>query len=220
MASENKYIVIIGLGRFGMSLCHELSQGGAQVLAIDIDEKNVRKAAEFATEAIIADCSDEETISELKLDDYDLAMVAIGDDVNASILTTLVLKEAGVKTVWVKAQDASHAKILSKIGADKVIQPERDMGIRIAHYMLDQNIFEFIDLGSGIALAEVSVSEKYLGSDLIEHPCSKRRSINLLALKRGADVDKSPSPCTVFEKGDMLIVTGQKDKLIDVLKRL
>ncbi|MPY24661.1 TrkA family potassium uptake protein [Shewanella psychropiezotolerans] len=220
MAPENKYIVIIGLGRFGMALCHELSQEGAQVLAIDIDEKNVRKAAEFATEAIVADCSDEDTISELKLDDYDLAMVAIGEDVNASILTTLVLKEAGVKTVWVKAKDKFHAKILDKIGADKVIQPERDMGVRIAHHMLDQHIFEFIDLGCDIALAEVAVSDKYLGSKLMDHPCSKRSDINLLALKRGVEVDKYPSPEATFDKHDMLIVTGQKDKLIEVLRRL
>ncbi|CAM3411741.1 potassium channel family protein [Shewanella violacea] len=219
MASENKYIVIIGLGRFGMALCHELSQEGAQVLAIDIDEKNVRKAAEFVTQAIVADCSDEDTISELKLDEYDLAMVAIGEDVNSSILTTLILKEAGVKAVWVKAKNKFHAKILTKIGADKVVQPERDMGIRIAHHMLDHHIFEFINLGSGIALAEIGIYEKYYGSKLIEHPCYQSSDINLLALKRGVVVDKNPLPDTLFEKDDILILTGQKEKLIEVLRR-
>ncbi|EAS41482.1 TrkA family potassium uptake protein [Photobacterium profundum] len=220
MGPEQKQFAIIGLGRFGMALCEELSQEGAQVLAVDINETNVKKVADIATQAVVADCSNEETISELKLDDYDLVMVSIGEDVNASILTTLVLKEAGVKSVWVKAKDRYHAKILTKIGADKIIRPERDMGIRIARNMLDKRIFEFADLGSGIALAEVLISCKHLGSKLKNHPCYIKPETTLLALKRGPEIRKDPSPDTELETGDLLIITGPKGKLTDILRHL
>lgn len=148
MAAESKQVAVIGLGRFGMALCYELNQQGAEVLAIDINEDLVRKAADHVTQAIVADCSNEDTVSELKLDDYDIAMVAIGDNVNASILTTLILKESGVKLVWVKAKDRYHAKILHKIGADRVVMPETEMGQRIARIMLDTRIFHYLELAA------------------------------------------------------------------------
>ncbi|PSV60274.1 TrkA family potassium uptake protein [Photobacterium angustum] len=220
MSPEDKQFAVIGLGRFGMSLCQELSERGAQVLAIDLDETCVRKAADVATQAVVADCSNEATISELKLDDYDLVMVSIGEDVNASILTTLLLKEAGVKTVWVKAKDTPHSKILSKIGADKIIRPERDMGIRIARNMLDKRIFEFSELGSGISLAEVVVTAKNMGRKISEHPCGSHKETQVLALKRGPEVRKDPDPSTELQVGDILIITGPEKILTETLRKL
>lgn len=220
MSPENKQFAVIGLGRFGMSLCEELSQRGAQVLAVDINETCVRKAADVATQAVVADCSNEATIAELKLDDYDLVMVAIGDDVNANILTTLLLKDAGVKTVWVKAKDTPHCKILNKIGADKIIRPERDMGMRIARNMLDKRIFEFSDLGSGISLAEVVVSGKNMGRTLAEHPCAGHKDTQVLALKRGPEIHKAPTPDTTLQVGDILIMTGPENILTTTLRML
>ena len=114
---SDKQYAVIGLGRFGLSVCKELQSSGAQVLAVDIDEERVKEAAAIVSQAIVANCTSEETVKELRLDEYDMVMVSIGSDVNSSILTTLVVKESGAKTVWVKANDKSHGKILSKIGA-------------------------------------------------------------------------------------------------------
>ncbi|MDP2516027.1 TrkA family potassium uptake protein [Photobacterium damselae subsp. piscicida] len=220
MSPEDKQFAIVGLGRFGMSLCKELSAQGAQVLAVDLNEACVKKAADIATQAVVADCSNDETVAELKLDDYDIVMVSIGEDVNASILTTLVLKEAGVKAVWVKAKDDHHAKILSKIGADRIIRPERDMGMRIARNMLDKRIFEFSDLGSGICLTEIVVSRKNMGKQLCEHPCCRRQELQLLALKQGPEVRKNPESGTQLQIGDILIVTGPQAILTETLRHL
>jgi len=220
MKLNNKQFAVIGLGRFGMALCQELTSQGAQVLAVDVVESHVKKAAEFVSHAVVADCSDEETVLELKLDDYDIVMVAIGDDVNTSIFTTLVLKESGVKAVWVKAKDKYHAKILKKIGADKIISPERDMGIRIARNMLDQRIFDYLPLGSGLAIAEVVVGGKHFGEMINQHPCCQSEETSVLAYKRGPTLHNHPDPTTKLEIGDILIVAGQEDQIIEQLKNL
>ena len=220
MNVEKKQFAVIGLGRFGLALCEELMDQGAQVLALDIDEERVKLAAETSSHAIIADCSDEETVAELKLDEYDIVMVAIGDDINTSILATLVLKELGVKNVWVKAKNKFHAKILQKIGADKIISPERDMGIRVARSMLYKHVFDFLVLGSGLAITEVVIGGKYLGQRLDEHPCSNIDGIKILAYKRGATIHDRPDDGVSLEIGDILIVAGEEVLLKQKLKYL
>ena len=178
MRSAKKQYAVIGLGRFGLSVCQELSRAGAQVLAVDLNEERVKSAIEFATEVIVANCTQEETVAELKLEEYDMVMVAIGSDINASILTTLVLKEAHCKTVWVKANDKFHAKILSKVGADRVIMPEKEMGVRIANQMIDKRVKDFHPLGSGLALTEVVVSSNLLGKSLSQHCKSSHTQVS------------------------------------------
>lgn len=220
MKHNNKQFAVIGLGRFGMALCEQLTSQGAQVLAIDVVESHVKRAAEFATHAVVADCSNEETVLELKLEDYDIVMVAIGDDVNTSIFTTLVLKESGVKAVWVKAKNKYHAKILNKIGADKIISPERDMGIRIARNMLDQRIFDYLPLGSGLAIAEIVVGGKHSGLILNEHPCCQSTKTSVLAYKRGPELHNHPELTTRLEMGDILIVAGQEEQITKQMRNL
>ena len=119
----NNQFAVIGLGLFGSALCEELQRQDAEVLAIDIDESKTRQIAALCNHVIVADATDEATVAELGLANFDIVFVAIGDNLETSILTTLVLKEAGVKKVWVKARDKFHAKILQKVGADKVNQP-------------------------------------------------------------------------------------------------
>lgn len=210
MKVNNKQFAVIGLGRFGIALCEELMRQGAQVLALDIDENRVKLAADIVSQAIIADCSNEDTVAELKLDEYDIVMVAIGDDINTNILTTLVLKEMGVKTVWVKAKDKFHVKILNKIGVDKVINPEQDMGIRIARSMLDKRVFDFLILGSGLAIAEVVVGGKHSGEPLEKHPFSHNDKLKILAYKRGHTIYDHPQLSVDLEMGDILIVAGEE----------
>ncbi|UJF18562.1 TrkA family potassium uptake protein [Vibrio sp. SS-MA-C1-2] len=221
MSVEQKQFAVIGLGRFGMALCEELSEQGAEVLAIDLNEDRVKQADEITSQAVVADCSNADVLAELRLDDYDIVMVAIGEDIKASILTTLMLKEAGVNTVWVKAKDRYHHKILSKIGADIIIRPDRDMGVRVARKMLDTRVFEFIDLGNNLSLVELVILKEHSGRRLNQLLCCKKNSAcELLGFKRGAELIKEPDMETALEIGDILILAGPNEILNERLKRL
>ncbi|CAH6785057.1 Ktr system potassium uptake protein A [Vibrio chagasii] len=210
---SDKQYAVIGLGRFGLSVCKELQSSGAQVLAVDIDEERVKEAAAIVSQAIVANCTSEETVKELRLDEYDMVMVSIGSDVNSSILTTLVVKESGAKTVWVKANDKFHGKILSKIGADHIIMPERDMGIRVARKMLDRRVLEFIDLGSGLAMTEIVIGAKLLGKQLRDLKLCKEVGVEVLGFKRGPNLTKAPELEVSLEIGDVVIIAGPKETL-------
>ncbi|MEZ9183163.1 TrkA family potassium uptake protein [Vibrio splendidus] len=210
---SDKQYAVIGLGRFGLSVCKELQSSGAQVLAVDIDEERVKEAANFVSQAIVANCTSEETVKELRLDDYDMVMVSIGSDVNSSLLTTLVVKESGAKAVWVKANDKFHGKILSKIGADHIIMPERDMGIRVARKMLDRRVLEFIDLGSGLAMTEIVIGSNFLGKKLGDLKLCKENGVEVLGFKRGPNLTKAPKLDVSLEIGDVVIIAGPKETL-------
>ncbi|MFA0130873.1 TrkA family potassium uptake protein [Vibrio splendidus] len=210
---SDKQYAVIGLGRFGLSVCKELQSSGAQVLAVDIDEERVKEAANFVSQAIVANCTSEETVKELRLDDYDMVIVSIGSDVNSSILTTLVVKESGAKAVWVKANDKFHGKILSKIGADHIIMPERDMGIRVARKMLDRRVLEFIDLGSGLAMTEIVIGSNFLGKKLGDLKLCKENGVEVLGFKRGPNLTKAPELDVSLEIGDVVIIAGPKETL-------
>ena len=210
---SDKQYAVIGLGRFGLSVCKELQSSGAQVLAVDIDEERVKEAASIVSQAIVANCTSEETVKELRLDEYDMVMVSIGSDVNSSILTTLVVKESGAKTVWVKANDKFHGKILSKIGADHIIMPERDMGIRVARKMLDRRVLEFIDLGSDLAMTEIVIGSKLLGKQLRDLKLCKEVGVEVLGFKRGPNLTKAPELDISLEIGDVVIIAGPKETL-------
>ena len=220
MRSGDKQFAVIGLGRFGLSVCKELQQAGAEVLAIDIDEDKVREAASFVSQALVANCTLEDTVTELRLSDYDMVMVSIGSDVNASILTTLVVKEAGVKNVWVKANDKFHSRSLHKIGADHVIMPERDMGIRVARKMLDKRVLEFQELGSGMAMTEIVVGSRLLGKTLGDLALCKEQDVQVLGFKRGPQITKAPELGKSLEIGDLIIIVGPRDTLSRKLSTL
>ncbi|HAS6164416.1 TPA: TrkA family potassium uptake protein [Vibrio vulnificus] len=220
MRRAEKQFAVIGLGRFGLAVCQELTNSGAQVLAIDVNEERVKLAAGFVTQALVANCTHEETMAELKLDDYDMVMVAIGADMNSSILATLIAKEAGVKSVWVKANDKFQARVLQKIGADHIIMPERDMGIRVARKMLDKRVLEFHPLGSGLAMTEFVVGSRLMGKTLGELALCKVPGVQVLGFKRGPELVKAPELDVELEIGDMIILVGPQDALANKLSSL
>ncbi|OZT83176.1 potassium transporter KtrA [Vibrio sp. 03_296] len=220
MRRAEKQFAVIGLGRFGLAVCQELTNSGAQVLAIDVNEERVKLAASFVTQALVANCTHEETMAELKLDDYDMVMVAIGADMNSSILATLIAKEAGVKSVWVKANDKFQARVLQKIGADHIIMPERDMGIRVARKMLDKRVLEFHPLGSGLAMTEFVVGSRLMGKTLGELALCKVPGVQVLGFKRGPELVKAPELDVELEIGDMIILVGPQDALANKLSSL
>lgn len=158
---------VIGLGRFGGSVCRELSMEGMDVLAIDIAEERVNEFKNIASHAVIADSTDEISLKELGIKNIDHVIVSIGDNIQASILTTVILTDLEIKKITVKAQSDYHEKILNKIGADQVVHPERDMGKRIAHNIISNNILDYLELSDDIVLSKLKQAEKWWGRHLL-----------------------------------------------------
>jgi len=159
---RSKQFVVIGLGRFGTSVAQTLSTLGHDVLAMDKDEHAVQVIMQDVTQAVQADARDEETLRALGVRNFDVAIVAIGDDLEANILITLMLKEMGVPYVVTKAQNALHGKVLEKIGADKIIYPEQDMGFRLANNLVRTNVMDFIELSLDYSIFEIVASSQFI----------------------------------------------------------
>ncbi|ALS77124.1 MULTISPECIES: TrkA family potassium uptake protein [Planococcus] len=203
-----KEFVVIGLGRFGGSIVRELIEQGADVMAIDKDHERVDEFASIATQAVVADTTDESVLKSLGVRNFEQVIVAIGENIQASILTTLMLKEIGVKKITVKAQNDYHAKVLHKIGADKVVHPERDMGIRIAHNILSNNVLDYLELSDEHSIMEIKANDKLAGYTLIELDIRAKYGINIVAIKRGDDIIVSPQADMEIERDDILIIIG------------
>ncbi|MEC3882180.1 TrkA family potassium uptake protein [Halobacillus sp. HZG1] len=203
-----KEFAVIGLGRFGGSICRELSREGMEVLALDLDEDKVNEYRDIASHAVIADSTDEYVLKELGFRNIDHVIVAIGDNIQASMLTTLILKEMGIKMITVKAQNDYHEKILNKIGADQVVHPERDMGKRIAHNIISNNILDYIELSDDHSVVEVKAGSKMGGQTLVDLDIRAEYGCNVVAIKRDKDVIVSPMATEEIRESDVLIVIG------------
>lgn len=203
-----KEFVVIGLGRFGGSIVRELINLGADVMAIDKSPERVDEYAPIATQAVAADTTDESVLKSLGIRNFEHVIVAIGENIQSSILTTLMLKEIGVPKITVKAQNDYHEKVLRKIGADQVVHPERDMGIRIANNMVSNNIIDYLELSDEYSIAEIKASEKITGYSLIELDIRAKYGVNIVAIKRGKHILVSPQAIEKIQLDDVLIVIG------------
>ncbi|WP_053362019.1 TrkA family potassium uptake protein [Bacillus sp. FJAT-27251] len=203
-----KEFAVIGLGRFGGSICKELSEQGVPVMAIDNNEERVNKFAAIASHAVCGDTTDEQVLKSLGIRNFDHVIVAIGDNIQASILTTLMLKELGVNKITVKAQNDYHEKVLRKIGADFVVHPERDMGRRIAHNIVSNNVLDYLELSDEHSIAEIVASSKLGGHSIIDLNIRAKYGINIVAIKRGNDILVSPQADELIQTGDILIIIG------------
>lgn len=210
---KKKQIVVVGLGRFGSSVCRELYQLGHEVMALDMDPEKVEDVAEFASQATVADATDKSQLKALGVRNFDQAIIAIGDDLQASVLCTLMLKEIGLEKVWVKARDMQHKKILEKVGADRVIQPEYEMGIRTAHHINSEKIVDYIDLSKDYSIVEMAATKKIAEKSLLQLDIRAKFSCIILALKRGEDVNIAPRPDDIVHEGDILVVMGHRNDL-------
>lgn len=208
-----KQFAVIGLGRFGGSICRALSEQGIEVLAIDVDEEKVNEFSAIATHAVIADTTDESVLKSLGIRNFDHVIVAIGDNIQASILTTLILKELGVNHITVKAQNDYHEKVLRKIGADRIVHPERDMGIRIAHHITSNSVLDYLELSDEHSIVEVIASKKLDGKSLIDLDVRAKYGVNIVAIKKEDDINVSPQADQVIERGDILIVIGADEDI-------
>lgn len=203
-----KEFVVIGLGRFGGGIVRELISLGANVMAIDFSEERVAEFASIATQIVIADTTDEAAIKSLGLWNFEHVIVAIGEDIQASILTTLILKELGVPLITVKAQNDYHEKVLLKIGADHVVHPERDMGIRIANNLMSSNVLDYLELSDEHSIMELKAVDKIAGKSLIELDVRAKYGVSIVGIKRGEEIMVSPDPNEPILLGDILIVIG------------
>ncbi|MGE1144235.1 potassium channel family protein [Bacillus pumilus] len=203
-----KEYAVIGLGRFGGSICKALSEEGLEVMAMDMNEDRVNEYAKIASHAVIGDSTDENVLKNLGIRNFDHVIVAIGENIQASILTTIMLKELGVKMVTVKAQNDYHEKVLNKIGADRVVHPERDMGRRIAHKIISNNVLDYLELSDEYSLIEIVANNRLAGHSLLDLDIRARYGINIVAIKRGKEVIVSPLADEMIQKEDILIVIG------------
>lgn len=203
-----KEFVVIGLGRFGGSIVRSLTDQGMEVMAIDQDEDKVNEFSSIASHAVVADSTDESVLKSLGIRNFDHVIVAIGDDIQSSILTTLMLKEIGVKKITVKAQNDYHEKVLRKIGANQVVHPERDMGRRIAHNIISNNVLDYLELSDEHSIVEIVANDHLSGNSLIDLDIRAQFGINIVAIKRNKDIIVSPQADEQIRVGDILIVIG------------
>ncbi|KRL03228.1 Trk family K+ transporter [Liquorilactobacillus capillatus DSM 19910] len=209
MVKQN--FAIIGLGRFGGSICQTLISAGAEVLVIDKDEARINDYKNIATQAVIADAQDEDALKALGIRNFDHVVIAIGEDIQASILVTLMVKELGVKYVTAKAQNEYHARVLTKLGVDKVVHPERDMGVRIGKNLISKNMLDYLDLSSDIKVAEIRITnQKFADKSLESLNFRSKYALNVIAIRRKKKVEIAPQAGMALQLGDSLLVVGRK----------
>jgi trk system potassium uptake protein len=208
-----KLFAVIGLGRFGGSLVKEFHHLGVEVLAVDVNEEKVKRYSQFATHAVVANAINENNLKDLGLKNVDLVIVSFGGNIEASILTTLLLKDLGVKQVWVKALSENHQKVLEKIGADRVIHPEREMAKRIAHHVTSDKIIDFIELSKNHSIAEIISTKKVTDKTLKELNVSANYGCTIIGIQRGEQFIVSPSAEETICPNDILIVLGHNNEI-------
>jgi trk system potassium uptake protein len=208
-----KQVAVIGLGRFGSSVARTLAESGREVLAVDVDEARVKAIADEVTDAVRANALDEHALRALGLRNFEVVIVAIGHEVQASILTTVLLKEMGIPKIVAKAQDELHGRVLQKVGADIVVFPERDMGVRLAHTLISRNVIDEIQLSTDYSILEMAAPHGFLGRSLKDLELRQRFGLSVLAIRRKDRIIVSPNADQVVDEGDILVVLGQPEKL-------
>ncbi len=211
MASRS--FAVIGLGTFGSTVASELARYGNPVLGIDTDERNVARLADTLSEAIIADGRDEAALREAGVGQYDVGVVAIGEDLEANILCTMNIKVLGVETIWVKALSRTHHRILSKLGADRVILPEQEVGQHIAQMLHNPLVRDYVSLGNGYHVVDMTVPARMAGKTLSEAQIGGDYDLRALGAMRGGDFLTCDDGTLRLDEGDKLLLLGKRGEL-------
>jgi trk system potassium uptake protein len=204
-----KRFAVIGLGRFGSSVARTLTEMGQRVLAVDTDPEAVGEVAAYIQRAVRADTTDPEALKALRIADYDTVVVALGDHVEASVVTCLNLKDLGVRQIVAKAQDDAHGRILERLGVDRVVYPQRDMGARVAHNIAAGGLIDFVRLSEHFGMAELETPDALVGHTLGELEMRNRFGLNVMAIKRGARLIVSPGADEKLLADDVMVVIGE-----------
>ncbi|PGM55067.1 TrkA family potassium uptake protein [Bacillus sp. AFS053548] len=208
-----KQYAVIGLGRFGSGIVNTLLQHGNEVLVIDSNEERINQFADTATHAVIADSTNDEALKAIGIGNFDTVIVAIGNDMQSSILTTLVLNELKIEKIVAKALNKRHGEVLKKVGADWVIYPEKNMGERVAHQLMSPNVLNFIELAQNYSIEEIKLPSKMVGKSLKELNIRVEFNLTVIAIKSEGVVNISPSPDEVIHEGDVLVMIGENRDL-------
>ncbi len=216
--SNKKQFAVIGLGRFGESVVNVLVENGFDVLAVDKNKDVVQKVSKIATHVIEADIREQEVLDKLGFNNFDVAVICIGNDMEASIMAIMKAKEQGVKSVVAKAQTQIQKNILEKIGADRVVLPEKEMGIKVATNLITTSVIDFITLSEKFAIAEVDPLIRWRGLSLIDSDIRAEAKLNVVAIKRMKNIIVSPSPHEIVKDGDILVVVGENKDIQKVME--
>ena len=212
----NKQFVVIGLGRFGASVAKTLYSLGNDVLAIDKDEDLIQDISDSVTHAVQMDATDENALRTLGLRNFDVAVVTIGSNIQASVMVTLLVKELGVKYIIAKGNSDLHAKVLYKIGADRVILPEKDMGVRVAHNLVSSSILDYIELSPDYSIMEIEALNEWQDKTLRELKLRSKYGINVMAIKKGDEINLTPSADDTVESKDIIVAIGSAQDLANL----
>lgn len=213
MARKRKEFVVFGLGRFGATVAKTLADNGCQVMAVDSDPAKVEQVAENVTHAVCTDVTDAEAIRSLGISNFDGAIVAIGGSLEASVMVTILTKELGIPYVLCKALTELQARVLKKVGADLIVFPEQESGIRIANNLLEGNLFDAVELSTQHSMMELPLPEAWIGKTLRELNLRSSKRINVVGIKTDGRLEIPPDPDEVLEAGDILVVIGKNAAL-------
>ncbi|MCI8804635.1 MAG: TrkA family potassium uptake protein [Clostridiales bacterium] len=206
--SKNKQFAILGLGRFGQSIAKTLVDNGCDVLCVDKNIDAVNEMSKYASNVTRADVADVHAMSALGLNNFDVVIIAIGENMEAGIMATLIAKEMGVQNVITKAKNEIQKSILQKVGADRVVLPEKDMGIRIATSLITSNIIDFISLSDKFTIAEIEPRKEWIDISLKKSNIRAEHRLNVVAIKRNNDIIVSPKAEEIIQKDDILVIIG------------
>ncbi len=216
---KKELYAVIGLGRFGKSVAMQLYQMGCEVLAIDADEQNIEEISDYVTYAVCCDAKNEAALRAAGIEDCTCVIVAIGQDITDSVLNTLILKEMGIKKIVCKAMDHNHKKVLEKIGADMVIIPEYEMGIKVAKKLVSVNVLDFIDISDEFGIADIKVPVDWVGRKINELDIRRKMNINVIAIKAGERIEMLPGADYTFSKEDIVVVGAKFDDIDKITDR-
>lgn len=210
-----KSFLVIGLGRFGSSVARELAGLGQEVLVLDKAEDNVQRIADDVMQAIQGDAQDEAVLRSVGARNFDCCVVGVGADMEASILITVMLKEMGAKCIVAKAQSAVHALVLERVGADRVVLPESEMGVRLAQRLARTNVVDYLGVSDDYSILEIHTPKSWVGHSLGALNVRARYQINVLAIRHGGGghVDVTPAVDQIIQQDDVLVIIGSNENV-------
>ena len=208
-----KTIAVIGLGQFGTTIAKMLASMNHEVLGVDINPGIVQKVSPYVTHAIVADTTDEEAIKSLALSQFDMVIVAIGGNIQANLMTSMLLKEMHISKIVAKAENSLQGKMLQKIGDDQVIYPEYDMALRLVQSLTREHVMDYLQLSKNISLIEISMPSFMVGSCLRDSKLREHYNLNAVGVRRSTGLDVPPNPTAILSEDDKLLVIGNNSDL-------
>lgn len=213
LGKKGRSFLVLGGGRFGQGVAKTLYSIGHEVILIDHNEEVVKAMSKFCTHAIIGDCRDENMLKSIGIRNFDVAIVAVGGDFEASVLVSFLLKEYGVPYVIAKVKSDIHGRILEKVGVDSIVFPERDSAIRLGRNLSCNNFLDYVELSPEYSIAEISCLDSWIGKSISELAIRSKYGINIMAIKNEEAINVTPSAKDILSDGDVLIVIGSENDL-------